>query len=214
MVEGYARNHKIPMMSPKKDESQEDFVRPYLQRMQRRNQRGVYFIIPRMEMGRTFCSRMPKYPTDDPDYRIIRSRRSRHLHYYFYIRDAVLGPLAMCVSTYLPFQSTYYLNGHHFMEIELSRQGVTFRKDDNPFLSTADPKALEATSRRPAPRLLHQSKSNTAATSSSNGTAKWDCSAWPPIRWPTSSGCASPNGYVASCTARWKDYDRFAGFEA
>jgi len=144
-VEGYARNHRIPMRSPEKDESKEEFARRHLQRMERQNQHGVYVIIPSMEMGRTFCSLLPKYPTDDPDYRIIRSRRSRHLHYYFYIRDPVLGPLAMCVSTYLPFQSTYYLNGHNFIEIELRRQGVTFRKNDNAFLSTADPKALQAT---------------------------------------------------------------------
>jgi len=51
----------------------------------------------------------------------------------------------MCVGTYLPFQTTYYLNGHNFMEIELRRQGVAFRKDDNAFLSTADPQALQAT---------------------------------------------------------------------
>ena len=52
-VEGYARNHKIPMMSPDKDESKEEFVRPHLQRMERQNKHGVYFIILSMEMGRT-----------------------------------------------------------------------------------------------------------------------------------------------------------------
>jgi hypothetical protein len=51
----------------------------------------------------------------------------------------------MCVGTYLPFQTTYYLNGHNFIEIELRRLGVAFRKDDNAFLSTSDPKALQAT---------------------------------------------------------------------
>ena len=95
-------------------------------------------------MGSTFISRMPQFPTDDPDYRIIRRVPSRFLHYYFYIRDPVIGPLAMCVATYLPFQTTYYLNGHNFIEIELRRQGVAFRKDDNAFLSTADPQALQA----------------------------------------------------------------------
>jgi hypothetical protein len=95
-------------------------------------------------MGSTFKSRMPTYPTDDPNYRIIKRVPSRFLHYYFYIRDAVLGPLSMCVGTYLPFQTTYYLNGHHFMEIELRNQKVAFRKDDNAFLSTSDPKALQA----------------------------------------------------------------------
>ena len=143
-VEGYARNHKIPMLKAEKGVSKEDCVRPHLQRMERRNQHGVYCIFTSMEMGSTFTSKMPKFPTEDPDYRIIRRVPSRFLHYYFYIRDPVIGPLAMCVGTYLPFQTTYYLNGHNFIEIELRQQGMAFRKDDNAFLAIADPKALQA----------------------------------------------------------------------
>jgi len=56
----------------------------------------------------------------------------------------VIAPLALCVGTYLPFQTTYFRNGHNFMEIELRRQAVGFRKHDNAFGSTADPKALQA----------------------------------------------------------------------
>jgi hypothetical protein len=143
-VEGYARNHKIVMIKAEKGVSKEDCVHPHLQRMERRQQHGVYCIFTSMEMGSTFRSQMPRFPTDDPDYRIIRRVPSRFLHYYFYIRDPVIGPLAMCVGTYLPFQTTYYLNGHNFLEIELRRQGVTFRKDDNAFLSVSDPAALQA----------------------------------------------------------------------
>jgi hypothetical protein len=79
--------------------------------MQRRNQHGVYWIFTSMEIGNTFSSKMPQFPTDDPDYRIIRRVPSRCLHYYFYIfyiRDPVIAPLAMCVGTYLPFRTTYY----------------------------------------------------------------------------------------------------------
>jgi hypothetical protein len=112
--------------------------------MERRKQHGVYCIFPSMEMGKTFSAKMPQFPTDDPNYRIIRRVPSRFLHYYFYIRDPVIGSLAMCVGTYLPFQTTYYLNGHNFIEIELRQQGVAFRKDDNAFLSTSDPQALQA----------------------------------------------------------------------
>ena len=143
-VEGYARNHRIPLLKAEKGVSKEDMVRPYLQRMERRNQHGLCCIITSMEMGSTFSSKMPRFPTEDPDYRIIRRVPSRYLHYYFYIRDPVIGPLAMCIGTYLPFQTTYYLNGHNFIEIELHRQGVVFRKDDNAFLATSDPKALQA----------------------------------------------------------------------
>jgi len=143
-VEAYARNHKVPILKPEKGVKKEDAVRPYLQRMERRNQHGVYCIFTSMEMGSTFTSKLPPYPTDDPDYRIIRRVPSRYLHYYFYIRDPMIGAMAMCVGTYLPFQTTYYLNGHNFIEIELRRQGVAFRKDDNAFLATSDPKGLQA----------------------------------------------------------------------
>ena len=143
-VEAYAQNHQVPIKKHEKGMSMEDHVRPHLRRMEGRNQHGVYFIFTSMEMGSTFRSQMPKFPTDDPNYRIIRRVPSRFLHYYFYIRDPVIGPLSMCVGTYLPFQTTYYLNGHNFMEIELRQQRVAFRKDDNAFLSTSDPKALQA----------------------------------------------------------------------
>jgi hypothetical protein len=84
--------------------SKEDSVRPHLQRMERRY--GVYCIFTSMEMGSTFTSKMPRFPTEDPNYRIIRRVPSCYLHYYFYIRDAAIVPLAMCVGTYLPFQTT------------------------------------------------------------------------------------------------------------
>ena len=80
--------------------------------------------------------------------RVIARQRSRYTHIYFYIRDEVLGPMAMCVSSFLPFQVTYYLNGHHFVERELLREAVSFRKDDNAFLAAGDPEALQAAADR------------------------------------------------------------------
>ena len=35
-------------------------------------------------------------------------------------------------------------HGHNYIEVELRRQGVTFRQDDNAFLATSDPQALPA----------------------------------------------------------------------
>jgi hypothetical protein len=45
--------------------------------MERRGQHGVYCIFTSMEMGGTFTSKLPKFPIDDPDYRIIRRVPSR-----------------------------------------------------------------------------------------------------------------------------------------
>ncbi len=90
-----------------------------------------------MEQGSTFRSRVPKYPTADPHYRILAKQRSRFTHYDFYLRDPVLGPMVMRVASFFPFQTTSYLNGHSFIENQLNQQGVSFRKHDNAFLSVA-----------------------------------------------------------------------------
>jgi hypothetical protein len=42
-----------------------------------------------MEQGPTFRVSVPKYPTKDPNRRILARQRSRFTHDYFYIRDEV-----------------------------------------------------------------------------------------------------------------------------
>lgn len=109
-----------------------------------------------MEQGTTFRSTVPKFPTDDPDYRILAHQRSRFTHYYFYIRDQTLGPMVMRVASFFPFQATYYLNGHSFIEQELNREGIRFRKNDNAFLSVSDPESLQAAADRLSPQIIRQ----------------------------------------------------------
>jgi hypothetical protein len=147
-VDAFARNRRIPIEWAEKGVRKEDYVRPYLQRMERQNRFGVHCILKSMEVGPSFRSTMPRYPVEDPNYRIIARQRCRYTHYYFYIRDEVLGPMSMCVGSFLPFQITYYLNGHHYIERELLRCGMEFRKDDNAFLAVADPPVLQAAADR------------------------------------------------------------------
>jgi hypothetical protein len=146
-VEAFARNHApIEWAEPKV--RKEDYVRPALRRIERAGRHGVYFILKSMEQGQTFRSAVPRFATNDPNYRILARQRSRFTHYYFYIRDETLGPMVMRVASFFPFQTTYYLNGHNFIEKELDREKVGFRKNDNAFLAVSDPEALQAAADR------------------------------------------------------------------
>ena len=147
-VEAFARNHNTPIEWAERGARKEDYVRPALRRMERQKHHGVYFILKSMEQGNTFRSTVPKFPTTDPNYRILGRQRSRFTHYYFYIRDERLGPMVMRVASFFPFQTTYYLNGHSFIEKELNREKVSFRKNDNAFLAVSDPDALQAAADR------------------------------------------------------------------
>jgi hypothetical protein len=155
-VEAFARNHQIPVQWPEKGTRKEDYVLRWLRRMERKNAYGVYFIFKSMEVGSTFRISVPKYPTKDPNYRIIANQRSRFTHYYFYIRDEVLGPIVMCVGSFFPFKTTYYLNGHSFIEHQLNQANIGFRKNDNAFLAVDDVVALQAAADKLSPDIIRK----------------------------------------------------------
>ena len=155
-VEAFARNHRTPIEWADKGVRKEDHVLPALRRMEKTNAFGVYFIFRSMEQGRTFRIAVPKYPTQDPNYRILAHQRSRFTHYYFYVRDEVLGPIIIRVATFFPFHATYWLNGHSFIERELRRAGVGFHKNDNAFLAVEDVAALQAAADRLSPAIIRK----------------------------------------------------------
>jgi hypothetical protein len=155
-VEAFARNHRIPIQWAEKGIRKEDYVQRWLRRAQRKNTYGVYFIFKSMELGPTFRITVPKYPTKDPNYRILAHQRSRFTHYYFYIHDEVLGPIVMCVGSFFPFKTTYYLNGHSFIAHQLTHANVGFRKNDNAFLAVDDVAALQAAADRLSATIIRK----------------------------------------------------------
>jgi hypothetical protein len=155
-VEAFARNHAIPIEWAESGVRKQDYLQHPLRRMKNHNQHGVYFILKSLEQGSTFRSSPPKYPTADPHYRILARQRSRFTHYYFYLRDPVLGPMVLRVASFFPFQTTYCLNGDSFIENELNRQGIAFRKHDNAFLAVEDPEALQAAADRLTPEVIRE----------------------------------------------------------
>jgi hypothetical protein len=153
-VEAYAGNHKIPIEWAEKGTRKEDYVLPALRRMEKKNAYGVYFIFKSMEQGRTFRISVPKFPTKDPNHRILAHQRSRFTHYYFYIRDAVLGPIIVRVASFFPFPATYWLNGHSFIEQELKRKQIGFHKNDNAFLAVDNVAELQAAADRLSAEII------------------------------------------------------------
>ena len=155
-VARYAAEHAIPLAAAPKGQRKEDLVAPYYRQFTAAE--GVVAILTSTESGRTFVSYTPRYPPSggDPGYRLLHPARKRFLHYYFYLLDPVLGPMSVRVGTFLPFTLAVFLNGHSFLAQELTRLGVSFRKDDNAFLAVDDLAALEAAAERLTPRLIEQ----------------------------------------------------------
>jgi len=145
-VQAYARNRQIPLEWAEKGVRKEDYVRPYLRRIERRQQFGVYFIFQTMEQGWTFrpgARLVVRHPGGPADYPLLHCHRARYRYYYFYLRDEVLGAMIVRIGTFIPFEASYYLNGHAYIEGQLRRQGREFRKDDNAFLGVKDADELQ-----------------------------------------------------------------------
>jgi len=70
-VEAYARKQGIPIEWAEPKVRKEEYVRPAQRRMKRANRHGVYFILKSMEQGQTFRSTVPRFPAEDPNYRIL-----------------------------------------------------------------------------------------------------------------------------------------------
>src|SRR5215469_5257115 len=82
----WLRNATSLGRGPKKD-----YVPPHLRCLERQNQFGEYFILKSLELGPSFRSAVPRFPVDDPHYRILARQRSRYTHSYFCTRDEVWG---------------------------------------------------------------------------------------------------------------------------
>jgi hypothetical protein len=81
----------------------------------------------------------------------------RYFKFYRFPRcgpDEVLGPIVMRVASFLPFQTSDYLNGYSFIEEELKRAQIGFRKTDNAFLAVDDVAALQAAADKLSPDII------------------------------------------------------------
>ena len=154
-LESYAEQQGIPILTAPKGARKEEFVGPYYRAFN--GEKGVVVILKSMEQSSTFISYEPRHaPPSGDDYRIINRATKRFLHYYFYILDPVMGPMSLCVASYLPFTVSCFLNGHSFVAQELRRAGVRFQMDDNAIVRCADPDQLSAAAERLDEKILRQ----------------------------------------------------------
>ncbi len=157
-VADFARKRKIPVEWAKKGVRKGRLCAPLAAvDGAPRALRRVYFIPGEHGTRDHFpARRQPKYPTADPNYRIL-ARGAPALQPLLLLpaRPRYWGPMALCVGSFLPFSITYYLNGHHFIEDQLHRTGVQFRKTTTPSCGWLTPPPCRLPPTRSAPRSPH-----------------------------------------------------------
>ena len=78
------------------------------------------------------------------------------LHYYIYIMDKDYGLCYLRIPTWMPCRLQFYFNGHDWLEAQMKRRGITFRKLDNCFVDISDYRKAQALADRFDPIRLHR----------------------------------------------------------
>jgi len=103
----------------------------------------VYCIIADKEPVRTFVSRELRTKSGKPFQRLYSCRKPVK-QYYIYFHDQVLGgPCYLKISSYLPFHSEFYFNGHNAIRLELDKRGISYKKKENAFTVVEKPEILQ-----------------------------------------------------------------------
>jgi hypothetical protein len=69
---------------------------------------------------------------------MVRPTSRKCLFIYFYFMDPKFGLIRVKIQTWFPRQIQIYVNGHDWLEQELTANGISFTKHDNVFLRVDD----------------------------------------------------------------------------
>lgn len=120
------------------------------------NSNHAFCIITDKEPVQTFASRELTSKKGRRFSRIYKCRKPVK-QYYIYFHDRVLGgPCYLKISSYLPFHCEFYFNGHNFIQNQLDRKGVSYRKKENAFVDVSDPRQLQQAAEQINGRMVQQ----------------------------------------------------------
>ena len=97
-INAYTQNHNVPIEWAQKDVRKKDELAPLRTRMQREGRTGVYYVLKSMEQGPSYRIVKPKFPVEDPAWRIVAPQRSRYTHLYFSISSTRCSVPSRCAS--------------------------------------------------------------------------------------------------------------------
>jgi len=112
----------------------------HLEAARRAGRTGLIVILKHQEQARVFASEHRGGRDTNfwvkQDFRVVN-------HYYFYFRDPEYGSGFVRICSYPPFSARIWVNAHGYIKRQLEAQNISFRADQNCFLETDDPKALQ-----------------------------------------------------------------------
>jgi hypothetical protein len=115
----------------------------YYRKAKKENKYGPLCIIKAKENIKSIECRDDLTSKNGKKYSKLYSCKKYVSQYYIYINDKDLGLCYLKISGYLPFPSEFYMNGHNYLEQQMIKEGIKYRKVDNSFVYVSNPLRLQ-----------------------------------------------------------------------
>ena len=127
----------------------------YSSELSKKNKKSkVIAIIKAVENIRTFSNRNIK-TKKGKTFTKMYSVNKFVSQYYIYIDDEKLGLCYLKISSYIPFVSEFYFNGHNYLEKQFDLSGKQYTKKDNSFTKVSDLEMLNDLVKNFKPSVAH-----------------------------------------------------------
>jgi hypothetical protein len=141
-IEGFAREHKVEVVSFRKGERKDDVAAGYVKAFTA--DEGVLFIGKAQEKTAVFRTERRRNATTGATYPWLVRSTAMVNHFYVYAMDRDFGPFFVKFCTYFPYNAKLCINGHEWLKRQLALRDIDYEALDNGILSCEHPERAQA----------------------------------------------------------------------
>lgn len=139
-IDTFVENERIEVVKFKKGQSKDEFAQARL--AQFKGDEGVLFVGKAQEKASVFRT-AKRLSSNGTTYPWIYRGSAMPNHYYFYLVDDDFGPMFIKFCSYFPYAVKMCINGHEWLQRQLTKEGIAFERLDNGILSCENPERLD-----------------------------------------------------------------------
>ncbi|MCY3839280.1 MAG: hypothetical protein OXH09_11670, partial [Gammaproteobacteria bacterium] len=140
-IKGYAERNGIDIVAFGRGERKDDRTQEYLRKWS--GGEGVLYIGKAQEKARVLRTERRHDPASGSSYPWLVSSTAMVNQFYFYAVDDDFGPFFLKFCSYFPYNAKLCINGHEYLQRQLTKRGIAFEPLDNGILSCSDPEAMQ-----------------------------------------------------------------------
>ena len=140
-IKRYAERHRIDVVTFRRGERKDERTREYLDKWS--GGEGVLYIGKAQEKARVLRTERRHDSATGDTYPWLAASTAMVNHYYLYAVDDDFGPFFLKFCSYFPYNAKLCINGHEYLERQLTKRGIAYESLDNSIHRCADPVAMQ-----------------------------------------------------------------------